>query len=95
MTIEGYLLGKKIKPIYKGFDILVEAIKLVTSNKEYQRQMSNMLYPKLAELFNGTSGQMQQAMRNAIKRTGLGITPSAFIALAVVEINEANKKGEV
>jgi two-component system response regulator (stage 0 sporulation protein A) len=96
MEIEKYLMGKGFYPSLKGFDYIVEAVKLIREDRDYKLYITKKLYPKIAEMFNDTKSKVERAIRHAINRAGLNYTNSEFIAIAEVETreskNEKNKK---
>lgn len=91
MDIEMYLIGKGFLPNLKGFDIIVEAVKLVREDREYKLNATKKLYPKLAEIFNDTQSKIVRAIRHSIDRAGLNYTSTELIALAEIETREPQK----
>ena len=50
-----------------GYEYLKHAISLVMSNKEYQRHITTMLYPVIAEANKATSARVERGIRHAIE----------------------------
>lgn len=88
MKIENYLIEKGIKVSHKGFDFLVEAIKLMQRDRTYKNQMTTRLYPDVANNLNETATKVERGIRYAIDRAGIYLTNSEFILRAVMELNQ-------
>lgn len=90
MEIENYLISKGIYPNLKGFDYIVESIKLIREDREYRFSVTKKLYPELSKRFNDTTSKVERAIRHAIDRTGMRHTNSEFLSL--VELETRDKK---
>ena len=90
MEIEKYLINNGILPNLKGFDFIVESVKLIREDSSYKFNITRKLYPKLCEIFNETPIKVERAIRHAIRRSGFQHTNSEFIA--IVELETRNKK---
>lgn len=86
LKIENYLLRKGFKPNLKGFDIIVEAIRLVQSDKIYLRKITTLLYPTISKNLNASSSKVQRAIQHSISVAGIFQVNSEFIARAVIEL---------
>ena len=92
MEIEIYLLDMGFLPNLKGFEFVIQAINLFREDKDYKRNITKMLYPKLAEIFGETPSKVERAMRHSIKRAKLDMTVSEFIAFAEIETRKTKNK---
>lgn len=72
-----------VKHHVEGFPLLVRAIELVYSKRDYLHAITKELYPKLAREFNTTAACVERNMRGAIKGAKISKTNSEFIAVAV------------
>lgn len=85
--IENYLINKGIRAQYKGFDCLVEAIKLVQKDRIYKNSITKRLYPDVAKTLNETAGKVERAIRHAISKSKvLYMTNGEFISRAALEL---------
>lgn len=94
MEIEEYLLGMGIKPRYKGFDLLVYAIKLCQKRPSYLHEITTSLYPDMAEDLNITTGQAERNMRYAIRDAGIKDTTSEFLSYSILDLKLKRKNKE-
>ena len=88
MKIEKYLLNKGIQPHLKGFDYLLDAIRLCQKDKTYLRAITTRLYPDVAKMNNDTASKTERAIRHAIIKSKILKTNGEFIATAVIELSE-------
>lgn len=91
MEIEKYLIDKGFRPHLKGFEFVVEAVKLFREDREYKLYVTKKLYPKIAEMFNETPSKVERAIRHLVDSAGFRYTNSEFIALVEVETREKSK----
>ena len=85
--IENYLINKGIRTQYKGFDCLVEAIKLVQKDKSYKYNITKRLYPDVAKTLDETDSKVERAIRHAISKSKvLNMTNGEFISRAALEL---------
>lgn len=85
--IENYLINKGIRVQYKGFDCLVEAIKLVQKDRTYKNSITKRLYPDVAKTLNETASKVERAIRHAISKSKvLYMTNGEFISRAALEL---------
>lgn len=85
--IENYLINKGIRAQYKGFDCLVEAIKLVQKDRTYKNNITKRLYPDVAKTLNETASKVERAIRHAISKSKvLYMTNGEFISRAALEL---------
>lgn len=75
-TLEGKALERAIADLLRksgipahlrGYDFLVQAIKLAYGNKEYIYNITKRLYPKLAKDNETTASRVERTMRHAIE----------------------------
>lgn len=85
MDAKRYLLGKGVRPNLKGFDYLLCAIELC-KDKMYIRNVTKMLYPKIAEINNETASKVERAIRHAIYQSDVKMCNSEFIARALIDL---------
>lgn len=88
MEIENYLISKGIYPNLKGFDYIVESIKLIREDRDYKFFITKKLYPELSKRFNDTTSKVERAIRHAIDRAGLNYTNSEFLTIAELETKQ-------
>ena len=84
--IEKLLLENGVKPHLKGFDYLVEAIKLIQSDKVYLRKITKMLYPTIAKNNNDTIPAVERVMRYIVQKTNKNQSTSEFLAIMVLKL---------
>lgn len=84
--IEELLLENNIKPHLKGFDYLVEAIKLIQSDKVYLRKITKMLYPTIAKNNNDTMTAVERVMRYIVQKLNKNQSTSEFLAIMVLKL---------
>lgn len=84
--IEEYLINKGISVHIKGFDCLVEAVRLMREDKSYKYNITKRLYPDIANMLNETPTKVERAIRHAIDKAKIRMTNSEFIAMAVLEV---------
>ena len=77
--IENYLINKGIRAQYKGFDCLVEAIKLVQKDRTYKNSITKRLYPDVAKTLNETASKVERVIRH-------DMTNGEFISRAALEL---------
>jgi len=77
-TIEDYLMLKGLKPHFRGFAYLVDAI----STYRLGMMMTKQLYPEIAKMHSSRPTMIERCIRNAINDAGLNQSNSEFIALA-------------
>ncbi len=56
-----------IPPHIKGYSYLRESVKLAVNNPEVVNNITKMLYPTVAKIFNTTSSKVERAIRHAIE----------------------------
>lgn len=84
--IENYLINKGIRAQYKGFECLVEAIKLVQKDRSYKYNITTRLYPDVAKTLNETASKVERAIRHAISKSKVFMTNGEFISRAALDL---------
>lgn len=64
ISIKEFLLKSGVYPNVLGFNYLIRAVEIV--GKKGKMQVTNELYPKIAEEFKTTSGKVERAIRHII-----------------------------
>ena len=91
MEIEKYLSSNGVLPNLKGFDLIVEAIKLIRQDNSYKFSITTKLYPKLSEIFKESTTRVERLIRYSIEKAGYNYTNSEFITIAEVESRSVKK----
>lgn len=83
MDLRKFLLESGVYPNLKGYNFLIDAVKLVKENPDMT--LTKHLYPAIAELHNTTSSKVERAIRHVVttrikttnyKKIGIETTPT-------------------
>lgn len=93
MEIQKLLLKKGFSPHLKGFDYLVEAVRLWNGDIKYSHNVTRLLYPSIAELYRTSAGSVERAIRHLIHSANINQSNSELIARIALEtiINESEQ----
>ena len=81
--IKSLVLKVGIDPALKGYDYLVEAVRLCYEDKSYIHSITKTLYPSVAKKFNTTPSRVERAMRHAVSSSSAN-NPDGFEFLGFV-----------
>lgn len=83
--IESYLLKKGLKPHYKGFNYIVEAINFIITDKTLLKNITKRLYNMIAYIYDDNQRGVENAIHNCIKSSNYKMSNKQFIARTVIE----------
>lgn len=80
-----YLLSLKIYPILKGYDYIVEGVKIIINDCGKKKNVVNVLYTEIARKYNTETSAVDSALHHSInicyKNNGIPIFEKKFKAL--------------
>lgn len=62
------LLKCGVEPHLLGYDYLGEAIEMVLEDKDAIRQVTKIIYPRIARKYSTLPGRVERAIRHAVER---------------------------
>lgn len=87
-NVEKYLLEKGVRPDLRGFEYITLGVELIKKDRKYKYNVTRLLYPTIANMFNESPSNIERCIRHAIEGLDKTYTNSEFLALAELETRE-------